>query len=146
MVFLRDEYVIAKPDEVAEESAGVDVGHRTGIRMRHLPDTPDETLPTDTGEETLVTLREGEVESGSTLTGGLEQFDVEEFVIEESKPWSLQSRLESELDESRVIREITFTLKGKFNGRDMKNVVNELIEKHEDEMQSMKLSARVVRK
>ena len=145
MMFLRDEYVIAKLDEVTEESAGVDVGPRTGIRMRTPLGTTDEPIPIDESEEIQVTLGEGDGDVGSTLSGSLEQFNFEDFVIEESSPWSLQSRLESELDESRVIKEISLTLKGNLNGKDMKDVVNEIIEKHEDDIQSMKVSAKVIK-
>lgn len=144
VMFLRDEYVIVKPEEVAEESAGVDVGPRTDIRMR-MPEGTEE--PYVEGEEPPVSLGDETAEPETTLTGGLGQFYFEDFVIEESTPWSLQSRLESELDEAKMIKEmsLTLTLKGKFDGKDMKNVVNEIIEKHEDEVHSMKVSAKVVK-
>ena len=144
VMFLRDEYVIVKPEEVAEESTGVDVGPRTDIRMR-MPEGTEE--PYVEGEEPLVSLGDETAEPETTLTSGLGQFYFEDFVIEESTPWSLQSRLESELDEAKIIKEmsLTLTLKGKFDGKDMKNVVNEIIEKHEDEMHSMKVSAKVAK-
>jgi len=144
VMFLRDEYVIVKPEEVAEESTGVDVGPRTDIRMR-MPEGTEE--PYVEGEEPPVSLGDETAEPETTLTSGLGQFYFEDFVIEESTPWSLQSRLESELDEAKIIKEmsLTLTLKGKFDGKDMKNVVNEIIEKHEDEMHSMKVSAKVAK-
>ncbi len=144
VMFLRDEYVIVKPEEVAEESTGVDVGPRTDIRMR-MPEGTEE--PYVEGEEPPVSLGDETAEPETTLTGGLGQFYLEDFVIEESTPWSLQSRLESELDEAKMIKEmsLTLTLKGKFDGKDMKNVVNEIILKHEDEMHSMKVSAKVAK-
>ena len=42
--FLRDDYVVMKPEEVPEEVGGVEVGERVGIRMR-VPG--EETVPED---------------------------------------------------------------------------------------------------
>lgn len=146
LIVLRDEYVIAKPDEVSEEAGGVEAGPRTTLRLRTPLETPEKPFPSVTGEETPATLKEkGQSAYGGPPSIGLEQFNVEDFVIEESKPWSLQGRLDSELDESKEVKEISLTLRGNFKGRDMKNVINEIVEKHEDEIQSMKISAKVVK-
>lgn len=146
MMVLRDEYVLAKPDEIPEETGGVEVGPRTTLRLRTPSDTPEEPFPVVTGEETHAILEEkGPTSYGTSPSGGLEQFNVEDLVIEESKPWSLQCRLDSELDETKEVKEISLTLKGNFKGKDMKDVVNEIVEKHEDEIQSMKVSAKVVK-
>ena len=53
---------------------------------------------------------------------------------------------ENPQSESRDIREISLTMKGKFNGKEMKDVVNKVIERHEDEIRSMKLNAKVLKK
>jgi hypothetical protein len=140
-VVLRDEYVVAKPEEIPEETKGVEAGERTTIRMR-MPVDEAEITPT-TGTE-VETPMEGEVET-SLGVRGLDLFNIEEFSIDESKPWSLQSRLDSELDESRDIREFAVTIKGGLKGKDVKDIVNEIIEKHEDDIHSMKLKAKVLR-
>lgn len=142
IVVLRDDYIIAKPDEVEEEKSGVGVDERTTIKMRApigVAVPTEKPYSTET-PETLETLR-----SEAKVPQGLEEFNFEDFTIEESKPWSLQSHLESELDESRDVREIDVALKGKFKGKDMKNIINEMIEKHEDEIISMKISAKVIK-
>jgi hypothetical protein len=143
IVVLRDDHIIAKPDEVEEEKSGVEIGGRTTIKMRAptgfiVP--TEKPYPTET-PESLETFSESEVKTPQ----GLGEFNFEDFTIDESKPWSLQSHLESELDESRDVREIDVALKGKFKGKDMKNIINEMIEKHEDEIVSMKISAKVIK-
>lgn len=143
IVVVRDDYIIAKPDEVEEEKSGVGVDERTTIKMRApigVTVPTEKPYPTET-PESLETFTESEVKTSQ----GLGEFNFEDFTIDESKPWSLQSHLESELDESRDVREIDVALKGKFKGKDMKNIINEMIEKHEDEIVSMKISAKVIK-
>lgn len=142
MPILRDEYMIARPKEFPEEPEGVEVGPRETIRMRVFPSAMDEVAIPQSTEEHL-TFKEGKVSASEPQ--GLEEFIFEEFNIEESKPWTLQSRIESELDESNKVREMSLTLKGKLNGKDVKEIIDQIIEKYEDDIKSMKLNAKVIK-
>lgn len=134
--FLRDEYVVMKPEEVPEEVGGVEVGERVGIRMR----VPwEETLPEE--EEKKEALREGEVVTPPSEGGEIEY---ETFKIEESSPCSLQGLLGSTLDESVDVGEVSVTMKGKrLKGKDVKDIVDGIIEEHEDNLGTMKLESKV---
>ena len=133
--FLRDEYVVMKPEEVPEEVGGVEVGERVGIRMR----VPwEETLPEE--EEKKEALREGEVVTPPSEGGEIEY---ETFKIEESSPCSLQGLLGSTLDESVDVGEVSVTMKGRLKGKDVKDIVDGIIEEHEDNLGTMKLESKV---
>ena len=133
--FLRDDYVVMKPEEVPEEVGGVEVGEREGIRMRVLG---EETVPEE-GEKKEA-LREGEVVTPPSEGGEIEY---ENFKIEESTPWSLQGRLGSTLDESVDVDEVSVTMKGRLKGKDVKGIVDKILEEHEDNLRTMKLESKV---
>lgn len=135
--FLRDDYVVMKPEEVPEEAGGVEVGERVGIRMR-VPG--EETLPE---EEKKEALREDEVETTPPEGGEIEY---ETFKIEESSPWSLQGLLGSTLDESVDVDEVSVTMKGRLKGKDVKGIVDNILEEHEDNLRTMKLESKVRKK
>jgi hypothetical protein len=136
--FLRDDYVVMKPEEVPEEVGGVEVGERVGIRMR-VPG--EETVPED--EEKKEALREDEVETTPPEGGEIEY---ETFKIEESSPWSLQGLLGSTLDESVDVDEVSVTMKGRLKGKDVKGIVDKILEEHEDNLRTMKLESKVRKK
>jgi len=137
LAFLRDDYVVMKPEEVPEEAGGVEVGERVGIRMR-VP--REETLPE---EEKKEALREDEVETTPPEGGEIEY---ETFKIEESSPWSLQGLLGSTLDESVDVDEVSVTMKGRLKGKDVKGIVDNILEEHEDNLRTMKLDSKVRKK
>ncbi|NMX21982.1 hypothetical protein C5S30_06035 [ANME-1 cluster archaeon GoMg4] len=135
--FLRDDYVVMKPEEVPEEAGGVEVGERVGIRMR-VPG--EETLAE---EEKKEALREDEVVTPPSEGGEIEY---ETFKIEESTPWSLQGRLGNTLDESVDVGEVSVTMKGRLKGKDVKGIVDNILEEHEDNLRTMKLDSKVRKK
>lgn len=136
--FLRDDYVVMKPEEVPEETGGVEVGERVSIRMQ-VPG--EETLPEE--EEKKEALREGEVVTPPSEGGEIEY---ETFKIEESTPWSLQGLLGSTLDESVDVDEVSVTMKGRLKGKDVKGIVDNILEEHEDNLRTMKLESKVRKK
>jgi|GEM_PF-5000390 len=136
--FLRDDYVVMKPEEVPEETGGVEVGERVSIRMQ-VPG--EETLPEE--EEKKEALREGEVVTPPSEGGEIEY---ETFKIEESTPWSLQGLLGSTLDESVDVDEVSVTMKGRLKGKDVKGIVDNILEEHEDNLRTMKLDSKVRKK
>ena len=138
LAFLRDDYVVMKPEEIPAETGGVEVGKREGIRMR-VPG--EETLPEE--EEKKEALREGEVVTPPSEGGEIEY---ETFKIEESTPWSLQGLLGSTLDESVDVDEVSVTMKGRLKGKDVKGIVDNILEEHEDNLRTMKLDSKVRKK
>lgn len=138
LAFLRDDYVVMKPEEVPEETGGVEVGERVSIRMQ-VPG--EETLPEE--EEKKEALREGEVVTPPSEGGEIEY---ETFKIEESTPWSLQGLLGSTLDESVDVDEVSVTMKGRLKGKDVKGIVDNILEEHEDNLRTMKLDSKVRKK
>lgn len=141
--FLRDDYVVMKPEEVTEEPGGILIGKREGIRIR----IPTGEIPSKEGypsEEEREALREG-IPEGISKEGERE-IEYETFQIEESTPWSLQGRLGSTLDESVDVDEISVTMKGRLKGKDVKDIVDRVIEDHEDNLKSMKLETKVRKK
>ncbi len=135
LAFLRDDYVVMKPEEIPAETGGVEVGKRESIRMR-VPG--EETVPE--AEEEKEALREDEVET-TPLEGG--EIEYETFKIEESSPWSLQGLLGSTLDESVDVDEVSVTMKGRLKGKDVKGIVDNILEEHEDKLRTMKLESKV---
>jgi hypothetical protein len=138
LAFLRDDYVVMKPEEVPEETGGVEVGERVSIRMQ-VPG--EETLPEE--EEKKEALREGKVVTPPSEGGEIEY---ETFKIEESTPWSLQGLLGSTLDESVDVDEVSVTMKGRLKGKDVKGIVDNILEEHEDNLRTMKLDSKVRKK
>ena len=138
LAFLRDDYVVMKPGEIPEETGGVEVGERVGIRMQ-VPG--EEILPEE--EEKKEALREGEVVTPPSEGGEIEY---ETFKIEESTPWSLQGLLGSTLDESVDVDEVSVTMKGRLKGKDVKGIVDNILEEHEDNLRTMKLDSKVRKK
>ena len=136
--FLRDDYVVMKPEEIPEETGGVDVGERVGIRMR-VPG--EEALPEENEEKEA--LREDGVVTPPSEGGEIEY---ETFKIEESSPWSLQGLLGSTLDESVDVDEVSVTMKGRLKGKDVKGIVDNILEEHEDNLRTMKLDSKVRKK
>ncbi len=135
LAFLRDDYVVMKPEEIPAETGGVEVGKRESIRMR-VPGK--ETVPE--AEEKKEALREDEVETTPPEGGEIEY---ETFKIEESSPWSLQGLLGSTLDESVDVDEVSVTMKGRLKGKDVKGIVDNILEEHEDNLRTMKLESKV---
>jgi hypothetical protein len=142
--FFRDDYVVMKPEEVSVEEEGVEVGERVGIRMR-VPvggGAAEEGYPT---EEEKGVLGEGATEE--LPTGENEgEIEYETFKIEESTPWSLQGLLGSTLDESVDVGEVSVTMKGRLKGKDVKGIVDNILEEHEDNLRTMKLESKVRKK